>query len=350
MRRRGFLATVGTAAIAGCGSDGGDGEGTSEASPSREPETAATSTATADAQPSPRPLRGVSLSPRSFGGEDVRSFFDQAADAGSVVRWAGDWTELDPDGGAPAAVATLARQHDLEPVIETGVFSAGDRELFRPLTGEARAEYVESAASFCERHAPPYLGIGVEVDAHSETDPDSFETFVDLFADTYDAVKAVSPDTLVYTGFQLERIRGLRGGLFGGENDPGAANWALIDRFPDADLTAVTTNPGLIYRDPGEVPDDYYDELAARTDRPVAITETGWTHRTVAEGWESDEAEQADFVERLAVLTSDVDLEMLVWLWLYEQPDPTGAFEGMSLRREDGSGRPAWDVWVERGQ
>ena len=296
--------------------------------------------------PAARPLAGVSLSPRSYDGGDFRSFFEEAGAAGSLVRWAGDWADLGEADGAPGVVATLARQHGMEPVIETGVFSASSRELFRPLTPETRERYVESAAAFCEVHAPPYLGIGVEVDFHHETDPDSFETFVDLFAETYDAVKAASPGTQVYTGFQLERLRGLRGGLFGGENDPDSATWELLDRFPDADLVGVTSYPGLIYDEPAAIPEDYYVEVGDRAGKPVAITETGWSHETKGEGWESDEAEQAAFVDRLLALTADVDVETLLWVWLYEQADETGAFSGMSLRRADGSARPAWDAWV----
>ena len=301
---------------------------------------------TAPGSTASRPLRGVSLSPRSFDGDDFASFFEEASEAGTLVRWAGDWAELGDDEGAPAVVASLTRRHGLEPAIETGVFSASSRELFRPLTPETRARYVESAASFCETHAPPYLGVGVEVDFHHETDPDSFETFVDLFAETYDAVKAVSPGTQVYTGFQLERLRGLRGGLFGGENDPESATWELIDRFHDADLVGVTSYPGLIYGDPAEIPEEYYTALGERAGRPVAITETGWSVETKGEGWESDEAEQAAFVDRLLGLTADVDVGTLLWVWLYEQADETGAFSGMSLKREDGTARPAWDAWV----
>lgn len=350
MRRRRLIAAAGLAALAGC-SESSDGEGTDapEASPTGDGNDAAggddaTTTAAAGAE---RPLTGLSLSPRSYGGDDFRAFFERAAEAGSLVRWAGDWAELGREDGPPAAVATLARRYGMVPMVETGVFSAGARELFRPLTPETRANYVEWAASFCEAHAPPYLGVGVEVDFHHRTDPDSFETFVDLFAETHAAVKAVSPDTLVYTGFQLEQLRGLRGGLFGGETDPGSADWALLDRFPDADLTAVTSYPGLIYGDPDEVPGDYYAALADHTDRPIAVTETGWSVETKGQGWESDEAEQADFVERLFALTAGLDVEALLWVWLHEQADETGAFSGTSLLRDDGSERPAWEAWVE---
>ncbi|MBU0461016.1 MAG: hypothetical protein KJ574_00360 [Nanoarchaeota archaeon] len=39
------------------------------------------------------PLKGVSLSPRSFEGEDFTDFFTEAKEAGDVVLWAGDWKE-----------------------------------------------------------------------------------------------------------------------------------------------------------------------------------------------------------------------------------------------------------------
>lgn len=346
MRRRRFLSVAGVAATAGCqGEDGTTaGPGTSATAGGDRTTTAARPGQTAD-----RPRRGVSLSPRSYADGDFSAFFERAREAGSLVRWAGDWVELGRTNGAPAVVAEVGRRHGLDPVVETGVFSASAGELFRPLTRESRERFVETLSGFCAEHAPPYLGVGVEVNLHHEAAPGSFETFVDLFAETHGAVKEVSPDTAVYAGFQLERLRGLRGGRFGGEDDPDTATWELLDRFPAADLTAVTSYPGLVHRDPADVPGDYYAALDDRATGPVAITEIGWSAETAVEGWESDEGEQAAFVRRLGGLTEGVDLEALLWLWLYEQPDVGAPFSGMGLRRGDGSARPAWDAWVADG-
>ena len=42
---------------------------------------------------------------------------------------------------------------------------------------------------------------------------------------------------------------------------------------------------------------------------------------------------------------ADLDLELLLWAWLYDVTDEV-PFAGMGLRRPDGSARPAWDAWL----
>ncbi|WP_435358222.1 hypothetical protein [Haloarchaeobius sp. DFWS5] len=290
---------------------------------------------------------GVSLSPRSYGETDFVSFFELAAEMGSVVRWGGRWDDLAESDSGPGVVAGLAEQYDYDPVFEVNVFDASTGEAHRPLTEENREEYVYIASEFAAEHRPPYLGLGVEANILWENDPDEFDRFVQLFEATKAAVASVSPETTVSVGFQLERLRGLQGGLFGGENDPSLAAWDLIDRFPSADLVGFTTYPGLIYKAPDEIPDDYFDAIPAHVDRRVAITETGWSAGTVASGWESSEAEQAQFVERLLADTAPLDLQLLLWSFMYDQAAVPPAFEGMSLRRDDGTPRPAWDDWTE---
>lgn len=63
--------------------------------------------------------------------------------------------------------------------------------------------------------------------------------------------------------------------------------------------------------------------------------------------WESNEAEQASFVRRLRELIRGMNVQMSVWLWMFEQSPPGPAFVGMALRRDDGTPRPSWDEWVK---
>jgi len=299
--------------------------------------------------PTPRlgPARGVSLSPKSLGSPDFPDFFPLAKEAGDLVRWAGSWEELANTSGAPAVIAQLNSASGLRTVIDTGVFATSQKRLFRPLDQPAQDFYVQAARAFAARHKPDYLGIGVEINAHWEAEPKSFQTFVGLFSRTYDAVKVASPNTKVYTVFQLERLRGLKGGLFGGVNDPSEAEWDLIGLFPKADLVGFTTYPGLIYRDPSDIPPDYYAEISRHTDKPIAFVEVGWSASDAIPGWESSETEQAAFVERFFELTAGLSPETAIWLHLYEQPANAPAFKGMGMVRDDGSKRPAWEAWTK---
>jgi hypothetical protein len=179
-----------------------------------------------------------------------------------------------------------------------------------------------------------------------EKSPQDFEIFTRLFDDTCDAVKAASPGTKVFTVFQLERMKGLQGGLFGGVNDPGLAQWGLLDRFPKADLIAFTTYPGLVFPSPADIPAEYYAEAAARAAKPIAFTEIGWHSAAAPAGWESSEDEQAEFVRTFFALTAGVKPEMAVWSFLFD-PETDPPFDSMGLyRRSDGNPKSAWDAWI----
>ncbi|WP_435363805.1 hypothetical protein [Haloarchaeobius sp. DYHT-AS-18] len=365
MNRRRFLALAAATSVAGCSQGGPSTDaqttdrptatGTETAVQTATPGTtdATPDEATPEDEPVSRSLRqdqtnyGVALSPRSYSGEDFTEFFDRASEAGTLVRSGGPWAELGTPESGGTAVAQLAGEFGYTPVVEVNVFAGSSGELNRPLTEETIEENVELARAFAIEHRPAFLGLGVEVDTFYRENPDAFQRYVTLVEVAAQAVKDAVPETTVGIGFQLERLRGLRGGIFGGENDPDDANWELLDFFPSVDVLTFTTFPGMIYTDPADIPDDYYTSVFDRADRPVGITETGWTAETVVSGWESSEAKQARYVERLFELTADVDLALAIWSFVYDQPGTPTAFETMSLRRPDGSPRPAWDAWVD---
>jgi len=299
--------------------------------------------------PAPQFLKGVSLSPRSFSSEDFTTFFTEAQQAGDAVMWAGDWNELsNTQSGGPAVVATLSSQYDYIPVVEAQFFTQSTGQLVRPLDEANKQAYKDAAVAFAERYQPEYLSLGIEVNILYEKSPSDFDSFVSLYDETYDAVKAVSPNTKIFTVFQLERMKGLQGGLFGGTNNPDNAQWELLSRFPKSDLMAFTTYPDLIYKSPSEIPSDYYSEIATRTQKPIAFTEIGWHTAASPAGWESSESEQAEFVTRFFELSSGLNKELLIWSFMYD-PDTVEPFDSMGLRRSDGTARPAWDAWVRAG-
>lgn len=290
-------------------------------------------------------LKGVALSPKSFEPADFTDFFERAAQAGKVVAWAGDWNELGGAKGGPRVVTELARTRGYVPVIEAQFFHQDGGRLLRPLDEATKRSYKDSAVAFAKEYHPEYLAFGIEVNMLYEQSPAEFDRFVVFYDELYDAVKAVSSDTRVFTTFQLEKMKGLSGGLFGGTNDPDKAQWRLLERFPKADLIAFTTYPGLIYKDPADMPADYYDEIAKHTSKPVAFTEIGWHSEASPRGWESSESEQAGFIGRFFGLTGSLKKEMAIWSFMYDQKT-IEPFRSMGLRRKDGTARPAWDSWL----
>jgi len=289
------------------------------------------------------PLKGVSLSPRSFSSEDFTQFFVEAKQAGDIVMWAGDWNELAGEG-SPKVVTELAPAQGYTPLVEVTYYTQGTGQLIRPLDDATKQRYKESAVAFAGKYKPEYLGFGIETNIMAEKSPEDFEEFVVFYNEVYDAVKEKSPDTKVFTVFQLEKMKGC---TFWQENscDSGMAEWDMLGRFK-TDMAVFTTYPCLVYKDPADIPADYYTEISRHTTKPVAFTEIGWHSASYPPGWESNESEQADYVERFFGLTEGMDVEVMVWSFLYDQ-ETEKPFDSMGLRNGDGTEKPAWSEWVE---
>jgi hypothetical protein len=290
-------------------------------------------------------LKGITLSPRSFQSADFTDFFKKAKQAGNFVSWAGDWKELNNTANGAKVVAELESTYNYTPLIELQFFTQSTGRLLRPLDDSTKQAYKDSAVALVDKYKLQYLGIGIEVNTLYVKSPADFDAFVQLYENVYDAVKAKSPDTKVFTIFQLEMMKGLNGGLFGGSNEPAKAQWSLLDKFPKSDIITFTTYPSLIYGAPSEIPFDYYDEIRTHTKKSVAFTEIGWHSEADPAGWESSEAEQAEFVVTFFNRIRDLNNELAIWSFMYDQ-DTLAPFRSMGLHSKDGTAKPAWSEWV----
>ncbi|MDD5593585.1 MAG: hypothetical protein PHG97_02435 [Candidatus Margulisbacteria bacterium] len=291
-------------------------------------------------------VKGISLSPKSLSSTDFLDFFAKAKQVGSIVSWAGDWKELENTvNGGPTVVAGLASTYGYIPIIEAQFFTQSTGQLLRPLSDATKEAYKNSAVAFAKKYTPRYLALGIEVNTLYEKSPATFEAFAQFFSEVYDAVKVQSPSTKVFTIFQLEKMKGLSGGLFGGTNDPSKNEWALLDKFPKSDLIAVTTYPGLIYKSPAGIPTDYYSEITSHTTKEIVFTEIGWHSAATPEGWESSETEQAEFVTRFFALTKNLSKAFIIWSFLYD-PATVVPFDSTGLFNSDGTSKEAWATWL----
>lgn len=264
------------------------------------------------------------MSPKSFSQNDFTAFFDKADESGDAIT---GWAEIEGFGneqGVPFVVAGLAKQYNYEPIILVGLKNAKD------------ASDKELLLSFLKKNKINYLGLGVEVNRYSD-----YDSYAAVYNEIYDSVKEASPKTQVFPIFQYEQMKGLQGGLFGKENNPNNAEWVLIDKLK-LDMIGFTTYPGLIYKNPGEIPSDYYLEIKNHVNKPVVFTEIGWfrSFDKVSE-WESSEKEQADFIVKYFDLTKDLDVKLNIWSFLYD-PDGEGlefkeTFNTMGLLAKDDS-------------
>ena len=283
------------------------------------------------------PLKGVSLTPRSSEQDDFLEFMDKAGEAGDIIRWASDWVEL--GANSSVAVAELASLFDYIPLVEVSPQSGG--ELIRVLNETVMENYINGAISYAENYQPKYLGLGTEINNLYENNPEDFIEFVGFYNQVYDAVKAVSPDTMIFMTFQLETMKGHT--LWAIE-EPGETQWWMINEFKH-DLVSFTTYPDLIYKSPKDLPEDYYSEIAEHTSKPIAFTEIGWHSEASPLGWESSPEIQAEYIERFINLTDSLNVEMMLWSFMYDPPS-FEPFRSMGFHDSEGNSRPAWEIWL----
>lgn len=339
------------------------------------------------------PLKGITLTPKSFQGSDFTGFFEKAKemvennfekeignDNQFIVSWVGDWNELGKDKSGPIVVAELAKTYGYIPLIELQFFTQSTGKLLRPLDETTKTEYKNSAVIFAEKYKPKYIALGIEVNTLYTSSPSNshsdFKDFTNLYNEIYDKIKASSPNTKVFTIFQLEKMKGLNGGLFGGENNEEKAQWFLLKEFK-TDIIAFTTYPGLIYKNPSEMPENYYSSIETNIEAnlpenykqiPLAFTEIGWHSDTTITGWESSEEEQAEFIKRFFEMTKALNkdfnketnkeaekeksketvsnIEFFIWSFMYDQ-NTIQPFDSMGLIDKDGNVKLAWEEWRE---
>src|SRR3989338_7997056 len=257
-------------------------------------------------------LKGITLTPRSFAPNDFTNFFVKAKQTGHIITWSGDWIELsNTNKGGPTVLAELSKQYNFIPLVITQFFTQSTGKLLRPLDEATKQTYKNSAVAFAEKYKPKYMGLGIEVNMLYENFPNDFENFVSFYNEVYNAIKAVSPETKIFTVFQLEKMKGLGGGLFGGTNDINKAQWFLIDKFQSD---------------------------------TIVFTEIGWHTSNSPIGWESSEHEQAEFIKTFFELTKDISKEFIIYSFMFDQ-NTIEPFNSAGLYDSSGNPRLALNEW-----
>jgi len=277
-----------------------------------------------------RPLPGVGFTPRYFASIDrpwlspdnVREHLTELDELGlGLFGIHGQWWEVaDRDGRlGPPFAEVVADLPDLErrlvahlqftdpntgvPRFEPGTAAPGAGWEEWEAQGLWSA-FTEAAVSLARRQRPPFLGIGVEITEFARRFPAAYDRFAgEIFPDIVRRVAEVSPDTVVFPGFQFELMMGDLRGVVGPDGEPGCAGCVppaqanslsgrthpdvseVLNRFPPEVLTHVgfTTYPyfNRDFATPDAIPEDYYSRLFDRLDEAhqdvhLLFTESGW--------------------------------------------------------------------------
>lgn len=286
-------------------------------------------------------IRGVSWSPRSSNVADLNAFFQLVPNIGNALSWAGNYQDLTKTtGNAAQTVIEQSKKYDITPIIVTG---PNNNEV---LDGIGQENFRKAVLNFVKENDVPYIGLGNEIDEVYQESPARYESLIKIIEQLAADVRVASPNTKVFTIFQLERVKGMRGGLFGGKNDPNTNYWSLIAEVKNLDFVAFTTYPCLIYKSPVEIPDEYYSEIANYTSLPVVFTEIGWFREAPASGWESSEAEQAQFVQKFKQLTERIAPKIVIWPFLYDQ-NIAAPFKQIGLLSPTATTSLGYEAWKD---
>jgi hypothetical protein len=288
---------------------------------------------------------------------------------GNLVGYHGNWRDPQGVSGEPTILAQTAQaarhQFGAEAVLGFGWWdeSAGPdlTSTSEPANNtwtntQTRNEFRQMVADYCDANQPLFVFLGNETNSWwlSITDPveqaQQWADWVSHFTECYDAIKAVSPGTTVFTVFQLEQMRG-NGSRAGWNYTP---HWHLIADFgTKLDAVGFTTYPHVEYGTPSEVPADYYDEIANHWSGPVIFTEMSWPANPASPPYNGSETIQADWIERFFELVDDMDVLYANHAFLHDPPTGTlnPAFTDAGLRSNDGAiVRPADAVWQAKVQ
>jgi hypothetical protein len=312
-------------------------------------------------------MMGFSTTPRELNVDAYADAFRLADEHGEIVliQRTPPWAEFAGDSISDETAQTTAAErraisdHDLQlffAIDPTDGSTGRDRLAGLPpqLAGrdfgdnDVRAAFVAYASYVALNYRPAYMALGVEMNLYFQNQQGDWDNFRTLYEAAYDAVKTISPETQVTLTFQYEDLQGILP-----TQDRHFADWQLI-RSLDAtlDLVAISTYPSFSFAAASAIPENYYTQLRAFTDKPIAIAEMGYASAAGVEGLNSGtEEDQRAFLQRVLADAERMDMPFVIWFagWdpVFARQSPYNVFQHIGLLREDNSEKPAWEAWTD---
>lgn len=319
--------------------------------------------ATGDGRPM---MLGFSSLPRELNSDSYEATIEFAGDHGEIVLIQRNlpWADFVPGGSLGDDVAEQTdSERDAVRDADLALFFAIDptdgatgRDRLNALPEnmigrrfddpDVRAAFRAYAEYVAHNYEPEYLALGVEMNLYYEKNEDDWQNFLSLYRETYAAVKAASPDTQITVTMQYEDLQGILP-----REDTHFVDWQLLRQFDPIDFVGISTYPGFAFDDAAAIPDDYYRQLTAFTDKPIAIAEMGYASRAQPGVIHGSEEQQAAFLERALADAEELAMPFAIWfaIWdpAYARGTEFGAFEHVGLLRTDDTQKPAWSSWED---
>lgn len=219
------------------------------------------------------------------------------------------------------------------------------------------AAYIQYCDTMIEFFQPDYFMFGIEVNLLMKFAPEQWDAYMVLHRQVYAHLKTTYPDLPAF--ISLTAVD-----LVEGYTDADHANQvrAFNDVIDYTDIVGLSVYPYMTGYMTNTMPTDLFDQLAALTDKPIAVTETGYPAQDFAinaEGlrleFDSDEDKQTAWTSYLLESAAEHDFVFVVnfilrdydavWRLLGSHEDLSIAWRDTGLYDEDGNERPALEVW-----
>ncbi len=299
---------------------------------------------------------GIAVTPRNFphhSSQDLDNAFKLSSELGNYSVFIFQWPEL--DWNVIKLMMDRSKKPDLELILGLSPTSLdkGRKELDIPDAVRKKAgnhisfsnpiirnEFIRDAKKLALLK-PSYLCLATEINFLAIQRLDEYLHFVNLYKESYKAVKRISPNTKVFVSFQWEWVRIIDAK----EIHKVKEHSKVINIFkPELDLVGLTTYPSAFHDNPRQLPNDYYSWVYKHIDRKdtILFMETGWP--TSGTG---NEAEQKDYIKRLPKLLETVNTSIVAWALLHDVNlnEFDADLNTVGLLTSEGRRKPAFDVF-----
>ncbi|MBV6451721.1 MAG: hypothetical protein MHPDNHAH_02468 [Anaerolineales bacterium] len=214
----------------------------------------------------------------------------------------------------------LANQNKLEYIFVLDALNGLNRKEFIGLPAgweasfanpDVRSAYKNYALWVVRTFHPRYLGLASEINTYMDAHPDDAPNFISLYNEIYALVKAEAPETQIFVTFQWDDLNNMFPQPEEGNRTRLSPNWDQIEAFePNLDVWAISTYPYFVFPSASDIPADYYTPLLARTGKPVAVAEGGFSSQAVGFAQGSPEGQ----VTYLNAIHDQLGSRLLFWV------------------------------------
>ncbi len=220
---------------------------------------------------------------------------------------------------------------------------------------DVKTAFVNYAMEAIDYFEPDYVAIGIEVNLLLNNAPEKWESYLELHQYAYTELKAQYPDLPIFVSFfGLSFIEGIRD-----EDDTPAHLVAFDETMPYSDYFGISLYPYLSAYMTTLLPDTMFTTIFDLTDKPIAITETGYPAETldlptVGLVMESDADKQNDYLTKLLRHADEYEFVFVINFVLRDYDalwekigggDIAAVWRDTGLYDENGEERIALEMW-----